>query len=230
MCYHKILSFWNVGGCWIIIKPCFNICPGLSCNCRDKISSIWSRALNKNICQEGGIRQRVHVYAMQINDLPESLHWSENVAKTDEAPPSLSVPEAIHYDDVIMGAMASQITSLMIVYSTVYSGADQRKHQSSASLAFVWGIHRGPVNSSHKWPVMRKMFPFDDVIMRYGNPQCIQPRKTSPMTTLLPLSIIQYNNHGLVRIWWSTRLWVGAFKQTYDTRCTSKVTWLFQVK
>ena len=48
-----------------------------------------------------------------------------------------------HYNDVIMGAMASQITSLTIVYSTVYSGADQRKHQSSASLAFVWGIHRG---------------------------------------------------------------------------------------
>ena len=47
-----------------------------------------------------------------------------------------------HYTDVIMGAMASQITSLTIVYSTVYSGADQRKHQSSASLAFVRGIHR----------------------------------------------------------------------------------------
>ena len=40
-----------------------------------------------------------------------------------------------------------------------------RKHQSSASLAFVRGIHRGPVNSPHKWPVTRKMFPFDDVIM-----------------------------------------------------------------
>ena len=70
-----------------------------------------------------------------------------------------------HYDDVIMGAMASQITSLTIVYSTVHSGADQRKHQSSASLAFVRGIHRGPVNSPHKWPVTRKMSPFDDVIM-----------------------------------------------------------------
>ena len=68
-----------------------------------------------------------------------------------------------------MAAMASQITSLMVVYSTVYSGADQRKHQSSASLAFVWGIHRGPVNSPHKWPVtVRKMFPFDDVIMTIG--------------------------------------------------------------
>ena len=70
-----------------------------------------------------------------------------------------------HYNDVIMGAIASQITRLTIVYSIVYSDADQRKHQSSASLAFVWGIHRGPVNSPHKWPVMRKMFPFDDVIM-----------------------------------------------------------------
>ena len=48
----------------------------------------------------------------------------------------------IHYNDVIMTTMASQITSLMVVYSTVYSDADQRKHQSSASLAFVWGIHR----------------------------------------------------------------------------------------
>ena len=64
-----------------------------------------------------------------------------------------------------MGTIASQITSLTIVYSTVYSDADQRKYQSSASLAFVWGIHRRPVNSPHKWPVTRKMFPFDDVIM-----------------------------------------------------------------
>ena len=53
-------------------------------------------------------------------------------------------------------------------YATVYSDADQRKHQSSASLAFVWGIHRAPVNSPHKWPVTRKMFPFDDVIMCIG--------------------------------------------------------------
>ena len=64
-----------------------------------------------------------------------------------------------------MGAIASLITSLTIVYSTVYSDANQRKHQSSASLAFVWGTHRVPVNSPHKWPVTRNMFPFDDVIM-----------------------------------------------------------------
>ena len=65
-----------------------------------------------------------------------------------------------------MRAMASQITSLTIVYSTVYSGANQRKHQSSASLAFVRGIHRWPVNFPHKGPVARKKLPFDDVIMR----------------------------------------------------------------
>ena len=46
----------------------------------------------------------------------------------------------VHYGDVIMGAIASQITSLTIVYSIVYSDADQRKHQNSASLVFVWGI------------------------------------------------------------------------------------------
>ena len=72
-----------------------------------------------------------------------------------------------HYSDVIMNMMASQITSVSIVYSTVCSGADQRKHQSSASLAFVRGIHRWPVNSQHKWPVTRKMFVLDDVIMMY---------------------------------------------------------------
>ena len=73
-----------------------------------------------------------------------------------------------HYSDILIGAMASQFTSLTIVYSIVYSGADQRKHQSSASLAFVWGIHRRPVNSPNKGPVTRKMFPVDDVIMLLG--------------------------------------------------------------
>ena len=70
-----------------------------------------------------------------------------------------------HYNDVIMGAISSQITSPSIVYSSVYLSANQRKHRSSASLAYVRGIHQGPVNSPHKWPVTRKKFPFDDVIM-----------------------------------------------------------------
>ena len=95
---------------------------------------------------------------------------------------------ANHYNDVIMSAMASQITSLAIVYSTVYSGVDQRKHQSSPSLAFVRGIHRWPMNSPHKGPVTRKMFTFDDVIMDF--------------TILLPnaVELLTTRNH------WSTKL------------------------
>ena len=71
------------------------------------------------------------------------------------------------YNDIIMGAIASQITSLTIANSTVYSEADQIKYHSSASLAFVQGIPQEPVNYLHKWPVMQKMFLFDDVIMKY---------------------------------------------------------------
>ena len=74
-----------------------------------------------------------------------------------------------HYSDVTMGAMVSQITSLTIVYSIIYSGANQTKHQSSESLALMRGKHRWPVNSPYKWPVKQKMFPFDDVIMTKDN-------------------------------------------------------------
>ena len=63
-----------------------------------------------------------------------------------------------HYSDVIMTTIASRITNLTIVYSIVYSDADQRKHQRSTSLAFVWGIHRWPVNSTHKRPVTQIFF------------------------------------------------------------------------
>ena len=71
----------------------------------------------------------------------------------------------VHYSDVIMGAMASQITRITFVYSTFHSGADQGNHQSSAPLAFVRGMHWWPVNCPHKWPVTRQTFPFDDIIM-----------------------------------------------------------------
>ena len=74
-----------------------------------------------------------------------------------------------HYCDVIVSA---QITSVSIVYSTVRSDEDQRKHQSSASLAFVRWIHRWPVNSPHKGPVTWKMFPFDDVVIG-----CLSPHE-----------------------------------------------------
>ena len=70
-----------------------------------------------------------------------------------------------HYSDVIMGTMAFQITDVSIVYSTVCSGVDQREHQRSESPAIVRGIYRWPVNSPHKGPVRRKIFPLDDVIM-----------------------------------------------------------------
>ena len=56
-----------------------------------------------------------------------------------------------------------------IVYLTVYSSADQGKHQNCASLAFVRGIHQWPVNSSYKWSVTQKIISFDDVIMGIGN-------------------------------------------------------------
>ena len=77
------------------------------------------------------------------------------------------VPKGPHYSDVIMGVMGTQITSIMIVNLAVYSGADQQIYQSSASLPFVRGFRRWPVNSPHKEPITRKMYPFDDIIMNW---------------------------------------------------------------
>ena len=98
--------------------------------------------------------------------------WSDSIARMpgcarfySEMHETVLLNCATHYRDVIIGVITSQITGLTIVYSTDYSIADQRKHLSSASLAFVRGNHRGPWTSPHKWPVTRKMFPFDDVIM-----------------------------------------------------------------
>ena len=62
--------------------------------------------------------------------------------KTTKISPWLVECKILHYNDVIMTTIASQITSLTVVYSTVDSDTDQRKYQSSALLAFVWGIHR----------------------------------------------------------------------------------------
>ena len=110
-------------------------------------------------------------------------------------------PAVKHYGDVIMGVIATQITSLTIVYSTVYSDADQRKHQSSAWLAFVQGIHRGPVNFPHKWPVTRKMFPFDDVIVE----------KLQMANTYLHLNVI----YSVYYFFWKP----GEFLNTLNQRC-----------
>ena len=116
----------------------------------------WQCQNLKVLPRRSHLAQQVSMWVMYPECLTSRNCW---MTKTTQVSPDA------HYDDVIMGTMASQITSLTSVYSTVNSGADQSKHQSSASLAFVWGIHRGPVNSPHKWPVTRKMFPFDDVIM-----------------------------------------------------------------
>ena len=132
----------------------------LGCLTDGERDGIWWPALSKHwLCCTGCCQYLLNMKYLRYGIL--SLHfstsqrcfWTSCWSRTG------------HYDDVIMSAIASQITSLTIVYSTDYPGADQSKHQSSASLAFVWGIHRGPVNSPHKWPVTRKMFPFDDVIM-----------------------------------------------------------------
>ena len=97
-------------------------------------------------------------YVMQENA-------SENVSEIIFWPRTPQRAKTCHYSDVITSALASQITRLAIVYLNVYSGADQRKYQNSASLAFVRGIHRWPANSLPKGLVKRKIFPFDDDIM-----------------------------------------------------------------
>ena len=85
-------------------------------------------------------RSQPHIFCHFLHDIGLSLQWRHNGCN------SVSNHQPHH------------------CLLNCYSDTDQRKHQSSASLAFVWGIHRGPVNSPHKWPATRKMFPFDDVI------------------------------------------------------------------
>ena len=96
--------------------------------------------------------------------------WTYNLAcrsyKPDKSPTMVTENVVVHYIDVIMTTVASQITSLVVVYSIVYSGADERKHQKLCVTGLCTGNSPGPVNSPHKGPVTLEMFPFDDVIMR----------------------------------------------------------------
>ena len=135
------------------------------------------------------------------------------------SPPTHIDSNGLHYNDVIMCTIASQITSLMIVFSTVYLDTDQRKHQSSASLAFGWGIHRMLVNSLHKWPVMRKMFLFDDVIMWILHSRLLT--KADSVNVLCGVILLQHslfslkllttgNCPALVSTKQSWRIWVNA--------------------
>ena len=123
----------------------------------------WKRLAKETV-------QTLYLYFREVcqccKSSPAYLQWSMSV-KRKQIPVSMQEKTIFqHNGNVIMSTMAYQITSLSIVCSTVCSGADHRNHHSSVSLAFVRGIHRWPVNSSHKWPVTRKMLPFDDVIMK----------------------------------------------------------------
>ena len=112
-------------------------------------------------CPKSSIYILYHIsYYMYVHN-----RWhTQPYKKKHQRSVSLGFFLASHYNDVIMSVMASQMTSLMIVYSTIYSNADQRKHQSSAPLTFVRGIHWWLVNFPHKGPVTQKMFPFDDIM------------------------------------------------------------------
>ena len=96
-----------------------------------------------------------------------------------------------HYDDVIMSAITSQITSLTIVYSTVYSDADQRKHQSSASLAFVWGFHRD------RWIPRKK----GQLRGKCSHLMTSSWKAYQPLGLLLPLDSITGNFSCFVSMW-----------------------------
>ena len=128
-----------------------------------------------------------------------------------------------HYGDVIMSTTASQITSVTIVCAIVYSGVDQRKHQSSASLDFVWGIHLWPVNSPHKGPVTRKMVPFDDIIMGWSLPWIHWPGWThcphnaaAPRTSRQLMATITEPETRLLRDWIGISV-MGGF--LYNSSC-----------
>ena len=102
------------------------------------------------------VKRWYDIYRVGILNSPSRpTHMPHQTAVSHQGIRGIASFACHHYNDVIMSVMASQITSLTIVYSTVYSSTGERKHQSS-----TW-----PANSPHKGPVTRKMFPFDDVIM-----------------------------------------------------------------
>ena len=86
------------------------------------------------------------------------LHWKRRFEALRMITWKIKIPRAINQFDVIMSAMAPRFTGVLIVYSAVCSGTDQRKHPSSASLAFARGTDQWLVNFPHKGPVTRKMF------------------------------------------------------------------------
>ena len=112
------------------------------------------------VCKDDSLQMKYSILFMMI-----CAHHVGTQATILKTPPRFKRINFSHYSDIIMGTMASQSPASRLFTQPFIQGTDQRKHQSSRSLAFERGIHRWPVNSSHKWPVMRKMCPFHDVMM-----------------------------------------------------------------
>ena len=130
-----------------------------------RLTNTWSRfpaCKFPNSLQQSVLRSSLCVYDQQDN-----IHCGPSSCLMHLQNTCILI--SFKYNNVIMSTIASHITGVSFVRTTVSSGADQRKHQSSASLAFVTEIHRWPVNSPHKGPVTRKMFSYDDFIMLFQN-------------------------------------------------------------
>ena len=124
---------------------------------------------------------------------PDKIKLLENPRNMRTPPGELSESMLLladHYSDIILSAMVYQITSLTIVYSTIYSGTNQ----SSVSLAFVQGIHRWSLNSLHKGPVTQRRLLFDDVIM------------TSSWSTW----VLQRSSDAIQPVWHQAITWTNA--------------------
>ena len=155
------------------------------------VNGIWSLEFHVSNVNKCDIFWKVFLRLPQRHGFVPRNHWrrmmswnSVNFGSSNVLVPSDPIcysvvfaifTHSIHYSYVIMSPMASQITGVSVVCSIFCSGADKKKHQSSASLAFVRGVHRWPMNSPHKLPVTREMFPFDGVVMAEGNAMLLSP-------------------------------------------------------
>ena len=124
----------------------------------------FSRQIILKICTEHDSDTVARCEKCKTNWLVRNKTWANEISRDLSLRCGLCIYLVLqqHYGDVIMSTIASQIAGALIVHSSVCS--DQRKHQSSVSLAFEKGIHRWPVDYPNQEPVTRKMFPFDDVI------------------------------------------------------------------
>ena len=167
------------------------------------VNDLWDREVKKwmgisSLRFHGRIDHRLgqitfEIFKMAILRSPQTLF-------------TVSDTKSSHYCDAIMGTVASQITSLTIVHTTVYSDADQSKHQSSASLAFVWGIHRDRWIPRTKIQLRGKCFHLmtsswichQDSQEHFPWVELLISALTLVLTGLWPLKIFIYVWHGAV--------------------------------